>query len=534
MSLLAVAYCRVSTAEQATRGHSLDAQQHAIRHFCRQKGWRLLRIYADEGLSGSRDDRPALQQLLRDARHQAFEVVIVHAIDRFYRSLSGLLAALDLLRRHNVSFVSLTENLDFTTPWGKLTLALLGTLAEIYLDRLRAETSKGLRQRARKGLHNGSVPFGYCKGLCSRCTDLNGPGYCPLVGRADRGDGEVLLPHPLESVGLRRIFRLSALCRFSDRDIADYLNQTPVRFGGRDYILRPKRPPHHVRRYGPPVFGKDAIREILQRPFYTGVVPYYGTDEQGRKRKRGNPVALYPGRHPPLIPQALFERAQEVRRDRRFLPPANPDAPHAFIYPLSGLLFCGECGARMRGSCNRQRTRYYRCSARIQQRQACRQPAVPADRLEEQVAALLSALSLPSDWRDRIARRPRLDDDARAARRQGLRRKLERLQELYLEGEIDRDRYRRRRQNYREQLRDLTNTDRTDMIATAYILQQPEVFATDDLLVKKKLLQAMLAAVIVQGGALTAWQANSALYPLLSNTPLSAEEKECLYGSDGT
>ncbi|RMF59996.1 MAG: hypothetical protein D6743_15630, partial [Calditrichaeota bacterium] len=61
----------------------------------------------------------------------------------------------------------------------------------------------------------------------------------------------------------------------------------------------------------------------------------------------------------------------------------------------------------------------------------------------------------------------------------------------------------------------------------------PEVFATDDLLVKKKLLQAMLAAVIVQGRALRAWQANSALYPLLNSTPLFAEERVCLYGSDG-
>ncbi|RME41828.1 MAG: recombinase family protein, partial [Caldilineae bacterium] len=101
----AIGYIRVSTEEQAGRGHSLDAQSTLIREFVAARGWQLLRIYADEGLSGSRDDRPALQQLLRDARHQAFEVVIVHAIDRFYRSLAGLLAALDLLHRHNVSFV---------------------------------------------------------------------------------------------------------------------------------------------------------------------------------------------------------------------------------------------------------------------------------------------------------------------------------------------------------------------------------------------------------------------------------------------
>ncbi len=75
-------------------------------------------------------------------------VVVVHAINRFYRSLVGLLRAMDELNHHRVSFVSITENLDFTTPWGKLTLAVLGTLAEIYIDKLRTETTKGLLEHA--------------------------------------------------------------------------------------------------------------------------------------------------------------------------------------------------------------------------------------------------------------------------------------------------------------------------------------------------------------------------------------------------
>ncbi len=122
-----------------------------------------------------------------------------------------------------MGFVSITENLDFTTPWGKLTLAVLGTLAEIYIDKLSAETSKGKRARARKGLYNGTIPFGYCKGDCSTCTDPNGPGYCPRHGGPDlcEQDPEVTLwLHPIESVAMQLAFQWYATGKYAQGEIA--------------------------------------------------------------------------------------------------------------------------------------------------------------------------------------------------------------------------------------------------------------------------------------------------------------------------
>ena len=218
MGMRIAGYRRVSTDNQAETGHSLAAQKRAIEDFAKQKRWPLVKLYTDAGLSGALDQRPALQQLFHDAEQGQFDVVIVHAIDRFHRSLVGLLRAMDLLGKHNVSFVSVTETLDFTTPWGKLTLALLGTLAEIYIDKLRAETRKGLQERAKKGLHNGSAPLGYCKGRCSACKDPNGPDYCPCAGGEDRGDGNVLIPHPIERVAVQLAFRYSAsACAYCPR-----------------------------------------------------------------------------------------------------------------------------------------------------------------------------------------------------------------------------------------------------------------------------------------------------------------------------
>ena len=198
-----------------------------------------------------------------------------------------------------------------------------------------------------------------------------------------------MIAHPLEAIGVRRIFRLSGLTGFSDRDIADYLNKKPVRYQGKDYILRPKRPAHQVKRFGPPVFQKDAVRDIAQRPFYVGVVPYYGVRESGQKRKRRDAVALYPGKHPALIPESLFEQTHEARQSRRALMPTPGVGSKGLVYPLSGLLLCACCHKPLRGSSNQQGRRYYRSSVRIEQKGECRQPTLHADEVEQAVLARL-------------------------------------------------------------------------------------------------------------------------------------------------
>ena len=136
----AVGYRRVSMREQVD-GHSLDAQENHIRQYAHSQGWLMHQVYTDAGLSAKKDsERPALTQLLADAQAGQFDVIIVNKIDRFYRHLGGLLVALDQLNNCGVALVSVQEHLDFTTPWGKLMLTVLGTLVEIYIDNLKQET----------------------------------------------------------------------------------------------------------------------------------------------------------------------------------------------------------------------------------------------------------------------------------------------------------------------------------------------------------------------------------------------------------
>ena len=135
--LRAVGYRRVSSQEQ-TEGHSLDAQTTHIQNFVQTQGWNLVQLYTDAGISAKKGShRPAFEQLLRDARKGMFDVVVVDKIDRFYRHLGGLLTTLDQFNGMGVSLASVQEKLDFTTPWVKLMLTVLGMLAEIYIDNVR-------------------------------------------------------------------------------------------------------------------------------------------------------------------------------------------------------------------------------------------------------------------------------------------------------------------------------------------------------------------------------------------------------------
>ena len=204
------------------------------------------------------------------------------------------------------------EKLDFTTHWGKLTLTELGMLAEIYLDVLRQETTKGKRQRARDGLWNGGVPYGYCKGLCSHCADPNGKDYCPDFGSADKSDGKTLVTHPIESTGVGLAFDWYQSGENSNAKIAEMLNAY-------DYLL-PDGKTIRLRHKGslgktsPGKFSKDTVRVMLGNVFYTGKVLYYGVDERGRRQKRhAGLAAVYPGKHPALVDESAFERAQELR-----------------------------------------------------------------------------------------------------------------------------------------------------------------------------------------------------------------------------
>src|SRR5215204_348832 len=162
----AAVYLRVSSEEQIA-GYSLSAQERAAEALVHQHGWEIVARYSDEGKSARSDDvtkRPGFRQLIADAETRRFDVVIVHKLDRFARNRRVAFDAFHRLGSAGVGFVSIAENMDYSTPSGQLMLTMLVGLAQFYSDNLSWETKKGKGERKARGLHNGLLPFGTTKG----------------------------------------------------------------------------------------------------------------------------------------------------------------------------------------------------------------------------------------------------------------------------------------------------------------------------------------------------------------------------------
>ena len=134
----AAIYARVSTMDQEP-----ENQLQELRRYVDARGW-MATEYVDKGVSGAKDRRPALDELLTDARRRRLDVLVYWRLDRLGRNLRHLITLLDELQALGVAFVSLAEGIDATTPAGKLQMHILGAIAEFERSRLRERTMAGL------------------------------------------------------------------------------------------------------------------------------------------------------------------------------------------------------------------------------------------------------------------------------------------------------------------------------------------------------------------------------------------------------
>lgn len=126
-------------------------QTRELEQFAQARGWQLVGSYVDEGISGTKDRRPALDRLMSDAHKRKFDVVVCWRFDRFARSVSHLLRALENFNALGVAFVSLSENVDTTTPTGKMIFTVLGAVAELERSLIVERVRAGMRNAQAKG-----------------------------------------------------------------------------------------------------------------------------------------------------------------------------------------------------------------------------------------------------------------------------------------------------------------------------------------------------------------------------------------------
>ncbi len=467
----AAIYLRVSSKQQAD-GQSLDGQLADCRRFCEGRGWEIVRVYREEGRSAYGEhakDRLQFMQMLDDAQAGLFDTIVVWAYDRFSRDSELSIVTKNWLRKHGIYVYSVTEPIDPTLEDTAPIERVFESLGQLESAKRSRRMKRAMRDRAASGLWVGHLSFGYCLGTCSSCDDT----ACPDRGGPDKGDGRVPIAHPVDAEGVRLAYETYAIGNHTIEDIATLLTAN----GYRSRAIRGRRP-----------WNGYSVRKLLDNVLYLGLVTCRGE--------------TYPGKHPALISQNLYDRVQEVRRLHYRGAPTYSHRRR--LYLLTGLLRCEGCNQRMSaqtrvGKRGKGEYSYYYCSSR-RRRIPCDRSArqVYAPFLHAQVDEIISKLHLQPEWRERIlelvtqnGERERVEHERRR-----LEEKLRRLKVQYRELDIDEETYRTLKVDIESQLSRLVIPELQEIEdAARYLETLNEVWhqATDT--EKKSMLMIMLEAI---------------------------------------
>ncbi|HYE83911.1 MAG TPA: recombinase family protein [Clostridia bacterium] len=307
--LKAAIYIRVSTEEQAEDGQSASAQAETLKQYCSAYKIEVFDIYMDLGLSGKKlADRKELSRLVEDCVAGQFDLVLVWKISRLSRNLKDLLYLIDVFEKHNVHFASCSEKFDTSTPVGRMTLQLLGSIAEFERNTIVENVKLGLREFARKGGKASSV-FGY-----------------------DNADKKLTV-NEHEAGIVKLIFSLYTEAAMSCTAIAGYLNSLGY---------RTKRGSE---------FRCSNISYIIHNPVYIGLNRHSMNTE--------NEYSVQ-GMHPSIIDAGIWNKAQNRGKEMKRIP-ASADYD---TDPLHFPVICMRCGSLMRVfyACSRgKKYKYMRC-----------------------------------------------------------------------------------------------------------------------------------------------------------------------------
>lgn len=393
-------YVRVSTTNQAEEGYSIDEQKDKLTSYCDIKDWNIYEIYTDGGFSGSNTERPALEQLIRDAERKKFDTVLVYKLDRLSRSQKDTLFLIeDVFIKNGIEFLSLQENFDTSTPFGKAMIGLLSVFAQLEREQIKERMQLGKlgRAKAGKSMMWARTSYGY--------------DYQKETGS--------LTINPAQSLVVKYIFERYLAGR-SITKLRDDLNEK-----------YPKEISWNYR----------AVRGILSNPVYCGYNQYKGQ--------------LFPGEHEPIISEDVYKRTQEELkiRQRTAAEKTNP-RPFQAKYMLSGLAQCGYCGAPLKllmGMVRKDGTRFirYECHQRHPRKTKgvtvynnnvkCDSGFYEKDALENYVLTEISKLQDDTGYLDKIFsgdNAETIDRESYKKQIEELSKKLSRLNDLYIDDRI--------------------------------------------------------------------------------------------------
>ncbi len=473
--LRAVAYIRVSDSSQV-EGHSLDAQERLFYQLCQTRGCTPVRVYREEGKSAHSDSikkRIRFQELMAGAANHEFDIAVVHTLDRWARNLKVLLESVASLSEHNVGLVSITENLDWTTAEGRLVARTLGSFGEFFSDMLATHVKKGINERALKGLHLGGIPFGY-QSCWEEVNKLRQPRCQP----EHRGGLHI---HPQEGPVVLELYRRYATGQTTLATLAGWLNDQ----GFRTRNMHKLEDGAGNLAAGPRLFTTASVRGILHNVFYTGKV------------KHGDQVM--PGSHEALVTPELFQAVQLALQKNsgrnRTLDP-HPERE----YLLKGLIRCAWCGYPMWSQTYTNGHKYYREQRGTRGAGYCvgRSSSLPCEIPDGQMDQIIGAITLPDSWQDRMLTQLHLEDEVKRVEeeRKQTEQRLKRLGQVYLDGLIPQEDYRRQKRQLGDKLQSLVAPGVNAAQEAGKLLENlPALWAEADLSERRKILLTMLEAV---------------------------------------
>ena len=353
--------CAIYTRKSTTDGleqdfTTLDAQRESCESYItsqKNEGWvALAEKYDDGGFTGANTDRPALQRLIADIKTGKISCVVVYKVDRLSRSLLDFAELLSLFEKHNVAFVSITQNFNSSTSMGRLTLNILLSFAQFEREIISERTRDKMGAAKRKGKWIGGRPaLGY---------DI------------DR-DKHKLVINPKEAELVREIFDLY-LKKRSALAVTMAINNKG--YTTKSYVSKTGK------RFGGIKFTTNALNRILKLVLYTGKVEYQGE--------------IYPGEHEAIISDETFKRAQGILAENK--PDWKTTRKARHIGLLTGLLRCKACDCTMYFSYNikasKYRYYYYLCmSASKRGYKTCPTRLISAQKIEQKIVELLRTLT---------------------------------------------------------------------------------------------------------------------------------------------
>ncbi len=282
-------YVRVSTDNQL-ENYSIEEQTDRLKAYCKAKDIQIVKIYTDGGYSGGNVNRPALQQMLQDIDKGLIDSVIVYKLDRLSRSQKDTLMLIeDCFLAKNVDFVSVNENFDTSTPFGRAMIGILSVFAQLEKDQITERFTMGRIGRAKNGYFHGggNAPTGY-----------------------DYIDGELIINN-YEAIQVKDLYN-RFLRGYSIHNCWQYMQQ---KYGGWS--------------------SEVLVRNVLKNELYIGKVKFKGV--------------AYQGNHQPIISEETFRQVQDLFNSSRRASDTFKRSPFKASTLLSSLVYCGKCGARFHG-----------------------------------------------------------------------------------------------------------------------------------------------------------------------------------------